>query len=74
MEENKNPFPKFDLFPRITKVCRAVSRLALGPHLFSPVSDHEFRHPLDEIFDKPPYSQDALFAAELSGWGTDVGE
>lgn len=42
---------KIELFkvPRpIKAVAKFISRTILGPHLFSPISDHEFRHPLDK--------------------------
>lgn len=70
--ENKNIMPNFDLFPRITRVCKALNRLVLGPHLFSEVSDHKFDHPFDhELYDNP---QQRLFDADLSGAGYYVDE
>lgn len=51
--------PEFHLFPRLKKVGEVISHFVLGPHLFSPVSDHEFNHGaapmLDrELYDKQP--------------------
>ena len=73
--ENKdlNPFPSFDLFPRITRVAKVVGGL-FCLHQLSGVSDHKFVHPLDDVFDKPPYTQEALFSADLSGAGHYDGE
>lgn len=59
-------WPKFDLFPRIAHVGRAIGRFVLGPHLFSSVSDHEFRHPLD-----PPEEPVVDWPGESDGISTD---
>lgn len=70
MQNEKQIFPEFHLFPRLERVARAVGGL-FCLHQLSSVSDHKFDHPFDsELYDKPPYSQDALFGADLSGWGT----
>lgn len=37
--------PKLDVWQRVKHVGRSVSRLVLGPRLFSPISEHQFKHP-----------------------------
>jgi hypothetical protein len=67
---NTNIMPELDLFPRISRVARVMGRLFCR-HQLSPVSDR-FQHPLDDVFDTPAYTQEALFDADLSGWGYDA--
>lgn len=69
---NPNPMPEIHLFPRLERIGKAVGGL-FCKHQLATHGDH-FVHPLDEVFDKPPYTQEQLFNAELSGWGIDVGE
>lgn len=55
----KNIFPKIEIIhipERLCRVGRFFNRLVLGPHLLSPISDHEFVHPLDDVFDTPVYT------------------
>lgn len=62
-------FPKFHLFevPRpIKAVGRWLGHAILGPHLFSPISDHEFRH--------DPHPFDAELYNQLGETSEGVGE
>lgn len=67
-ESPHSPFPHIELFPKLAKAGRFLGHLIFGPHLFSEVSDH-FQHPLDEVFDKPPYteSDENFYGAWLDG-------
>lgn len=39
MEADKNPFPNIDLFPRITRIAKAIGGL-FCLHQLSPISEH----------------------------------
>jgi hypothetical protein len=70
---DKNPFPKFDIFPSVGRVREAARRFGnfvLRPHVLSPVSEH-FQHPLDtepepvtELPGQKPCYPDQLFSWE----------
>lgn len=44
IEADPNPMPHFDVLPRCAAIARFIFRM---PRCLSPISDHEFRHPLD---------------------------
>lgn len=46
-------FPDFNLFPRLTRVAQFLGKL-LPMHLLSERSDHEFKHPFDEMYTGEP--------------------
>lgn len=52
---DKESFPKFDLFPRITQFKSYIGHLLTGPHILSEVSDHDFKHLQHDLeFTGPP--------------------
>lgn len=50
------------LFPTIDKVIRVAKAIGrfLPVHLLSPVSDHEFKHPFDELYTGEPTQEVAI--------------
>lgn len=72
--KNKQAFEGFNphLFPKLEKVAKAVSWLCHS-HQLSEVSDHKFVHPLDDVFDRPPYNPeqyDTDIYRQTEQWGS----